>query len=407
MSSAWTTQTYLPAIEPRKCPCCEQVFDTGKDKVEHQNAAGHFQCVICKRQFLNGPAVVKHQLQDHKRVHKITCPGCTAVYTSAGDWLDHIERNICTGIFPEALEIRRQQLEAFRSALANRSSTRDFAVLYEHTDTWADHIPGPVYDNFDAHHGTVLEQEYKEESAFPRLPTNQFRAGDSKTLDLLSGDATVPAGRSANKWANSKSLFPGRNSYTAVPPPESQSRATGTKSATSCKDDSGAPCKDPYDPRFNPAIFKNPILDMFTCPHLTCSTKTNTAQGLVRHLKSPVHQAEPEICPSCLRSFPGKTALLRHIEASFVKCYCKNADKFRQILSTLTGGVLDAKVNVKDENGEKRELSVDEICGEMTEIYVDEKAAANLQPGRARGSGPGFWEGSELLSKGSGKARGW
>jgi len=31
------------------------------------------------------------------------------------------------------------------------------------------------------------------------------------------------------------------------------------------------PCKDPYDPRFDPAVFMNPILGKFKCPHLSCS----------------------------------------------------------------------------------------------------------------------------------------
>jgi len=131
--------------------------------------------------------------------------------------------------------------------------------------------------------------------------------------------------------------------------------------------------------------------------------KTNTAQGLVSHLKGPIHQAEPEYCPSCKRSFPGKSALLRHIENAYAKCYCRQSHKFRQILSSLTGGILDAKLNVEDENGEKREVSIDELKGDMLEIVVDERAAANLRKNGLSGSGPGYWEGSELQGRMSSK----
>lgn len=209
--------------------------------------------------------------KDHKKIQNITCPGCLVVYTSAGGWLEHVHQGMCRTIFPEALEIRRQQLEAFRSALADRSTTSDYPILYQATDTWADYVPSPAYDNFEAHHGTVLDQEYKEEDAFPRLPTNQFRAGDSKVLDLLSGDANIPAERSATKWANAKSLFPNKTSYNAVPPPQSYTQEVAVRSAPSGKDDDGTPCKDPYDPRFDPAVFMNSILGKFKCPYLTCS----------------------------------------------------------------------------------------------------------------------------------------
>lgn len=163
-------------------------------------------------------------IQDHKKIQKITCPGCLVVYDSAGSWLSHVERNRCKAIFPGDLEVRRQQLEAFRTALDERSGTRDYVLPYEATDTWADYVSGPAYDNFEAHHGTVAEQQYKEQHAFPRLPTDQFHAGDTKNLDLLSGDVNIPTEKAAAAWSNAKSLFPKPKTYHAVPPPPSQAQ---------------------------------------------------------------------------------------------------------------------------------------------------------------------------------------
>ncbi|KAH7033398.1 uncharacterized protein B0I36DRAFT_408024 [Microdochium trichocladiopsis] len=335
--SAWSTQTYLPAIEPRDCPCCGETFPSGEEKLKHQRTVGHFRCAICHRQFLDGPSVVQHQLRDHKKVEKITCPGCLVDFASAGSWLEHVEHNQCKVIFPGDLEIRRQQLQAFRTALADKSPVRDLAMPYQASDTWADYVPGPAYDNFEVHHGTAVEQNYKEQSSFPRLPTNQFRAGDSKVLDLLSGDVDVYTGKAANAWSGAKSFFPKR-SYNAVPPPAEHTHGVALYTKPCAADGDAVLCKDPYDPRFNPDVFKNPILDKFKCPHLSCS----------------------------------------------------QTDKFRQVLSTLTGGILDAKINVKDENGDKREISIDELRGDMTEIVVDERAAENLRNKSAHGGGLGF-----------------
>lgn len=63
MSSVWSHQSLLPAREPCTCPCCGEAFDSGEEKLKHQNAVGHFRCAICHRQFLDTLSVIQHQLR--------------------------------------------------------------------------------------------------------------------------------------------------------------------------------------------------------------------------------------------------------------------------------------------------------------------------------------------------------
>ncbi|KAI0472093.1 hypothetical protein GGR56DRAFT_656913 [Xylariaceae sp. FL0804] len=159
-------------------------------------------------------------------------------------------------------------------------------------------------------------------------------------------------GTESNAWMEPKGLSP--QYHNAVPPPGDRTwteyfNARQFPAAPMGNDRSWSPepeprptgrVTDPYDPNFNAAVFIDPILGTFKCPH-GCKKKLETASGLAAHLKSPAHAGTAKKkCPGCNKYFTTTTALVSHMETS-QKCRVRKGDDFRVIVSQVTGATLD------------------------------------------------------------------
>ncbi|RYP05195.1 hypothetical protein DL764_003975 [Monosporascus ibericus] len=418
-----------------QCPVCDRIFKNAGVKKAHQRVEGHFQCAVCKAKFHDDAAVVHHVFEQHKTVHEIKCPGCLKTFIRAGAWLQHVESYECTGIFPEDLEARKKKTEDFKQALARLESSGpdwlegvDVSTV---TDTWRDDpilVTLEGHDNLKPHFGTTVDQNYTKPVDFPRLATHEFRAGDSKQPDLLTGDAPgLQPMQPANAWAQKKDLFrdakPNKalsavqtvlgnrppqssafagpaayrqgpvpkqdrtariqvvKSYNAVPPtPDLLGKAAPTTASF------GERILDPDYPNFSATVFHDPILDQFKCPH-RCNKKYRTARDLVAHLRSPAHKGVQAVCPSCRRKFMSNGALLQHMESAFTGCWARDSDQFRRKLSELSGGLLDIKPGTAEED----RANPEGMTRDMANIFLDEKAVAELRK-PSSGKVPGLEE---------------
>ncbi len=239
--------------------------------------------------------------------------------------MHHIEQFQCTTIFPSTLEARQRKNDEFAKALESLDSGDSPQIDLEggfdlpaKTDTWLDdptidYLDG--YDNMKPRQGTTIDQNYTRPEDFPRLSTQEYRAGGSKVPDFLTGDA--PGSRSSHfdlltgdtplpeplqptiAWAEKKGLIPkSRGSSVAstaqatlpAPPPtfrsgpplaqdkNSKIRVVQSPSTVPATTGSlGSTLKttrlrkevilDPLDPDFNAAAFYEPMLELFKCPH--------------------------------------------------------------------------------------------------------------------------------------------
>ena len=299
-----------------RCPVCDEWFDTYMKKDTHQRTLGHFQCSVCKLKFRDNYSVVDHVVREHKTVHDIKCPGCLKEFKRAGAWVAHVESYECTSIFPENLEARQKKRQVFTDALAGLGdspvSLGGKSTAGYQSDTWKD---DPIlnaldgHDNFRPHQGDTADQNYTKPEDFPRLATQEYRAGGSKQPDLLTADAPVPKPlQTNNAWAQKKDLFPKaqekkepakptwasalRSSDRAQPSvngqghsqtwdrnakvqvakattifPERADPWVGMQQARSSSDER---ILDPDHPNFDAGIFYEPILEQFKCPHGSC-----------------------------------------------------------------------------------------------------------------------------------------
>ena len=58
-------------------------------------------------------------------------------------------------------------------------------------------------------------------------------------------------------------------------------------------------------------------------------------------MRSPLHSKDQMQCPSCLRLFPGVTALTQHVESQGTRCKVRDSDQYRIFVDQLTAGLTD------------------------------------------------------------------
>ncbi|CAJ2507230.1 Uu.00g084160.m01.CDS01 [Anthostomella pinea] len=355
MSSRMSTMSFEDAPVPlsRRCSKCNVLFDTLQLLDKHQKEKGHFACDQCNNTYFDPGSL------DHRADQELNCPGCHKTFTRAGGWIAHVENNLCPRIpSKDVARLRDKMLKMGQALEFQNASQVDFAAYNAYkNDTWAPAGASSTTARSSVHTATHrpnimpnVNKVYFRPGQFPKIEEDGYTpsgpefpplggSNQSKQPDLLTGAGTDTYEQtSANAWGQNKVLFP--KAYGAVPPPSAFSGNTRVQPArpTGLRPTSQR-ITDPDDPGFNAAVFEDPILHTFKCPH-GCKTKIKSGRGLITHLKSEAHSETEITCTTCNNVFKSATALVQHTEAT-QKCHVRQTPDFRGQLNQLTGGALD------------------------------------------------------------------
>ncbi|KAL7625361.1 hypothetical protein AAE478_004577 [Parahypoxylon ruwenzoriense] len=317
-----------------KCPKCGEVFPGRNALKAHQRAEGHFVCDTCSAPFQSLEALLAHKRKAHPIDQDLTCPGCTKKFSRAGAWAHHVERGECSGIFPSELAKGLDNALQSKKSTVEEMKASEYDMVHHSVSSHITDVWGAEWEN-DAPTSGV--QGYSKN--FPGIETKEQPYGGSKqATPQTGGGAKIPEQRPANAWAQNKKLFPNAPKAVAPPPELLESFQGTTVSASGTRER----IIDPYDPNFNVAVFMNPILETYGCPHKRCNSKFPTGRGLISHLKSPAHTGTKFNCPGCRALFTSQAAWIQHAESiSDDKCGIRRSKWYGYVLQQMTHGALD------------------------------------------------------------------
>lgn len=268
------------ALPRMRCHKCDKTFDDKHELAVHQLKEGHLVCDICGESFHNIESVSAHRtrvglftcsttlpyrtmayrkpVQIHRSHDSVACPGCPKTFVTAGRWMHHVEKGECPSLFPSdvsgsAAEVMAQLSKEWRD-YANVEYT-PFSGDSHIRDTWAGYKDEADTPRFEVQ---------KHPVDFPGI-ANQASHRSSSTGDGAGQLKPHPG----NAWSQKKNLFPEKQERKAAPLTMSSLTEDLVESILSGRPSSG-PILDPGSPGFNVAVFYNPILEVYACPHKMC-----------------------------------------------------------------------------------------------------------------------------------------
>ncbi|KAI1376443.1 hypothetical protein F4677DRAFT_445243 [Hypoxylon crocopeplum] len=353
----------------------------------------HLICDYCEQLCSTIEGLRTHRAEYHRASQDLTCPGCEKNFIAAGGWMQHVETGECSRIFPSDVSIgAAQRMETVINNMVKASQTRvgvlpvDLSGPSHMTEDWGAGWKG-VDDAQDFDVG-------RNPDTFPRTARQEFYYGGSKQPDLLTGEGSVDLEQiPGNAWGQKKDLFKEKKKYKAVPLPPDLLKDTAQSEFPGRP--TGGRIIDPYDPDFNIALFKDPILETFKCPHKSCNSKFKTRKGLVTHLKSLAHSGQKINCPGCEDTFTTATAWVQHAETvATAKCAIRSMQVYGEALKEISSGALEVD-------------NVNKLINDTVNIIFNEdwaKSKCPVKPKLVPGSAP--WikakEAEAVSSKGRG-----
>ncbi|KAI0883303.1 uncharacterized protein GGS22DRAFT_168386 [Annulohypoxylon maeteangense] len=340
--SGQPNSSYTPPM-PR-CPKCRATFLDGEFLRSHQHQAGHLMCGSCEASFHTIDALFTHRKNDHKAAQDLTCPGCTKKFTNTSRWIYHIESGQCCSIFPSDISqgIATVMEAITKNLIKNQlqgEGNVDFSGPSHITDAWGDGWTNA--QNLDAQ---------KHPKDFPKVGKEDFYQEGSKNIDLAaSAGANNLEQKTGNVWAQKKNLFPEKKMGSiATPTPQSSSFENPEEPAL-LGQPTGKHIIDPTHEYFNVAVFWNPILETYICPHRNCNSKFDNSNKLVRHLKSSTHSGVRFNCPGCRAMYTSASSWVQHVETvSLSKCRIRESREiYGYALKEITHGALDVDTIVE------------------------------------------------------------
>ncbi|KAI1327705.1 hypothetical protein F5Y16DRAFT_398994 [Xylariaceae sp. FL0255] len=363
-----------------KCKKCQALFPDLSELKWHKEEMAHNMCEKCEACFCDAKSLAIHQLTDHRESQEIECPGCLVVFDAVSSWFDHIEKNRCTGIFHSDVAKRREKMLNWSNSLIRMNEANPGSQVYNahkayyKAEDFATPTEKPQLRNIES--AWSPEEFQLREQEFPALGSGGATKNGPGQTNVKPSDKKQEQGETA--WGKGKVLFPKapkpQPTYNAVPPPSTYDpvpKAASVLSAQSTLPDSKIQYRqtstfvvdpidianhyqgqivDPNDPKFNPAVFFNSILEQFTCPYKRCNQKTKTVSAFKAHLNSQKHAGSKLTCPGCNKVFTSGASLISHVETSR-KCKIRHSDHVRPALSQATGGLIDVDYRETLENG--------------------------------------------------------
>lgn len=190
-------------------------------------------------------------LQFHPREQDLNCPGCQASFKRAGALMEHLERKGCPRISASALHQQRAEKIEFVEKLQSLSLQSPDPNGYE-----------AKADNFYSANRVFFTSE-----DFPKVSSQAYRDGDSKTPDLLTGSDYVPVDElNMGSWGKQEVLFPNATPAHAPTAAQLQALQQPDKKAEHDRDSQF----NPRHPRFNAKSNYNPITERYNCPWTKC-----------------------------------------------------------------------------------------------------------------------------------------
>ncbi|KAI2615855.1 hypothetical protein GGR54DRAFT_252482 [Hypoxylon sp. NC1633] len=325
-----------------RCLYCKAAFSDSGHLYYHQIRLGHMKCHLCPKSFITFEDLLAHKSEEHPVDQDLTCPGCRIKFPAASGWIQHIETNNCRAIFPSDLG---NTAEIMKSLTDKMNLELGFSVPQAwgetpNTSTAKDGGTDQLKDEAEAQGFDV----HRNPEAFPRIAGPESHQGNSNR----SGGAAHLEQHSGNAWAQKKTLFSKEKASDAVRPPPSlvenlrqleiSRRPAGPTGPTG---PTGQRILDPSDPGFNVALFKNPILDVYSCPHKGCNSKFKASKGLISHLNSPTHARPKFKCMRCEATFNCASAWARHAETiPLAKCPIRRTPRYGDVLKAISAGIL-------------------------------------------------------------------
>lgn len=296
---------------PPTCRFCNKIFRDDdalrahkqakffeEDRDENQVAI-HIYCHICDLDFMTRVAGYHHYQQvsilarptplfrfksltlrqNHLKKQDITCPGCSEHFAKISAFVQHIELRQCPKITQQSAAARCQANINFAKSLSmldkergETKASKDFSIYLVHdeqplqsfwstepeTSSWA--IPTAE--------GWGPAACAPKTSAHPQMTHQDYRHGNGKVADLLTGRENNPfdGKQGANPWASGKELFPDA-APAQKPTIEQMQRLRFDQNAAAEQARHGnTNTNDPTHPRFNADKCFNPFTKKWSCP---------------------------------------------------------------------------------------------------------------------------------------------
>lgn len=216
----------------------------------------------------------------------MNCPGCGTHFAKFSGFVQHIELSRCPKITQSNAAARNQMNLDFARSLQRRdemktlgssNGPKDFTTYLGADPRPAqpasrNEAPGSPWGKGDLGVWGVPVFDALKQAEFPRMVRHEYRHGNSKVPDLLTGDETAPleGEQDKNPWVACNDL-----SLNA-----SSAQRTTSEQLDRLKSDTGAAVErgrdmfvpDPNDPdgsHFNADRYFNPYLKKYKCPKCT------------------------------------------------------------------------------------------------------------------------------------------
>jgi hypothetical protein len=355
------------------CSKCDEDFETDADLMMHKAFRPDMHdiaCRICGEEYKTPSGMKRHVNMTHPQDQKIPCIGCGEVFRRPSILTSHLETGQCDKISPHIFYGSIVHKYLVKRLLANPNGERDrfIAKIGKHD---------AAYDTEDSG-GIELDDNSAKE--WPRL---QARDESNATTDGTDHLASVLSGITLNAVEGGEGVPGGSRSSTEVGQASSRSEQTSPPSAWGQNRDGRDTAKilfpkappnpmlngrygnaqdteeeginlfktrfwDPTSADYKPERFYDPATGEYHCPFI-CEQKFTTDFDLEAHILNG-HRITKMRCPRCMKKFGSATALIAHCENVNSKCGISEAEDFAEFLDRLSGGFLDAKVEVRPDH---------------------------------------------------------
>lgn len=387
------------------CEYCNMDFKDYNDHLAHrieidktENDEAHITCWHCGLDAHTRKARDFHVIQAHPMKQELYCPICEDMepFTSAADFMRHLEQGRCPRIDPSGLKGVKKHKEFLKEALANPQYFEADFQDEDDDNCGADAAEGdggvalldsdlPDIGSMSLHPALQPVSVDKvggapaEQQRWPKLPSSGGIAlGKDKAVanTVNTGEkALTPDQFWAQKQAKEAKVG-GSSSKTPSPPSKTQPAVQGipepnhAASLNMFHDQFWNPNSKHYDDK----RFFKPLSNKWRCPFATCRVYYDNPVDMKAHLFHS-HANFKLDCEICWKEFKTLSQFVHHVDRPNDKCYLWDVREFKETCDKYSAGTLKAEVIWREDCTERRGIKW-EVCKEGLEALAAPKTIA-------------------------------